>query len=70
MVPLFGIWYFSTYADPIAAGYINKASLEILSQSDVKSINFAPSLYEENGLNIHSQAIYSGDRLANRSGFF
>ncbi|KAF9474752.1 hypothetical protein BDN70DRAFT_924400 [Pholiota conissans] len=40
-------------------GYINQASLEILSQSDVKSINFAPSLYEENGLNIHSQAIYS-----------
>ncbi|KAF8202144.1 hypothetical protein BJ912DRAFT_943889 [Pholiota molesta] len=40
-------------------GYINQASLKILSQSDVKSIHFSPSMYEENGLNIYSQAIYS-----------
>lgn len=43
-----------------SAGYINKRILNIFSKTDVESIIFAPSLFDENGLNVCPQGIYSG----------
>ncbi|KJA27943.1 hypothetical protein HYPSUDRAFT_62339 [Hypholoma sublateritium FD-334 SS-4] len=40
-------------------GYVNQASLEILCRSEIINIKFAPSMFEENGLNIYPREIYS-----------